>query len=625
MEYLLSQLLNGLAIGTIYALLAVGFSLVFGAARLINFAQGAFVVIGAYVAYWLVSAFAMPLPVAAVLATICLALVGLAVYRLGVQPMEKGPALAPLVSTLAIALILGQAAVVIWGAPPVAFPNPLSGYVMHVGATIVSLSDLVNLGAAIVAMAALRYFLNSTWAGRAIRATAQDRDAAAQMGVQTRKSAQLAFILAGGIGGISGVLVGMYYQSISPSLGVPFALKGFAAALLGGMGSLPGAIIGGYVIGVFESLTVVVAGEGLRDAVALSLLLLVLLIRPQGILGSNKLAALGGVTGAAGTIPGTSPLALPSGQPQGRAHRSRMGARALLAILIATCVIVVLAPNPYVLTVGCLIAIYSIAAIGTTIVSGSIGQISVSMAALVGCGAYCAALLARDLSLPLELVLPASGLVTACLALVLAVPTLELTGDAATLATLAVAEIGIFVFNNWNSVTGGVFGLSVPAPALAFSNGLELTSVSGQLLTDVIVLVLVAWASQRLLDSPMGRAWRAIREDRPAAHAAGIPVARYKLGAHWLGGLWLGIAGALLAYLLAYIDPESFTIDLALLLLTMVIVGGMGNLWGAVLGAAGITIVNQLLGPLFDLRVIVLYLILLVFLRFRPSGLVGSF
>lgn len=621
-----SQVLNGLAIGNVYALLALGFSLVFGVARLINFAQGSLFMVGAYLGWTGVVLWDLPLSVSLVIAVLLTTLLGLVMDAVALRPLQRAPAIAPLLSTLALSVMIDRAAELIWSPTTQFFPSPLSGTVWHVGGAYVSAVDALIFCVGIGTMALLIIFLERSWTGRAIRATAQDPEAAQQMGIDVHKIRQLTFGLASGLGGVGGILVGMYYQSIFPTMGLPYGLKGFAAALLGGISSIPGAIAGGMLLGVFEGLASAYVGTEYRDMVAYGLLLLVLLWRPQGLLGSQGLEALGGAQAASGAVPGTSPLGSSAGAaPLVRSGGIRLTPRQMLAVLAVAAVLPLVTSDFYVLQVAVLAVIFGMLTVSLTIVAGSAGQISLGHAALFGIGAYTTAILARTYGLPSEIVFTVSGVLTAMVAMLSAVPTLKLTGHTVVVATLAVGQMIYLTFLTWIPVTRGPMGIpGIPAAEFALAGRIPLWDLRQQYWLALLLLGIGLLAAHRLLASPVGRAWRAIREDRLAAHAAGIPVPRYLVMAFGCSGFLAGIAGALYAHLLTIVSPDSFFTDTSILVLTMAVLGGLGNLTGAVIGGALLSSLPELFRPLADYRIIIYGLVLLLCVRFRPQGIAGT-
>lgn len=623
---LASQLINGLAIGNAYALLALGFSLVFGVARLINFAQGSLFVVGAYLTWTGAVSLGVPLPAAAAVATLLTAALGLVIDWGALRPVQQGPLIAPLLTTLAISVVMDQVVELVWSPDTRAFPNPLGGYVWRVGGAYVSAVDVLNLAVGWTSMLALTLFVERTWTGRALQASAQDPEAAQQMGIDVDAMRRLTFGLAGALGGVAGVLVGMYYQNIFPTMGLQYGLKGFTAALLGGIASIPGAIAGGLVLGVLESLASAYVGTAYRNLVAYTLLLLVLFFRPQGLLGQRHLEGLGGAQAAAGEVPSTSPLAFNSRTaatlaPPVRRVRGGWAAGALAVAALLPAVV----SSPYWMQVAASAVVLVLLTASLTVPSGTAGQISIGHAAFFGVGAYTTALLARAYDPPAELVLPAAGLVGAAAGVAGALPAIRLSGHAVALATLAVGQIFYLIFLTWLPVTRGPMGIpGIPFPRMALAGGLQLADLRHQYWLGLAVLAISLAVLGRLLRSPVGRAWRAIREDRVAATAAGVPVGRYLAMAFGVGGFFAGVAGGLYAYVMSFVSPDSFDLRTSFLVLTMAVLGGLGNLTGAVVGGGALAVALELLRDLADYRMVGYGLLLLLLVRFRPHGLMGS-
>ncbi|MFG1479134.1 ABC transporter permease [Xanthobacter sp. V4C-4] len=623
MELFLSQILNGLVIGQVYALIALGFAMVFGVANIINFAQGALFMLGAFLAYTGVAWLGLPLIPAALLSVILVAGLGALLERVALRPLGGASAIAPLLSTLAIAMILDQAAEIIWTPEPQAFPSPLSEQRIFIGAAYVTGTDIAIFGFGLLAAAALVLVLSRTWVGRALRATAEDRDAALQMGIRTDAMRLYSFALAGALGALSGIFVALYFQSVFPQMGLPFALKGFAAALLGGLTSIPGALVGGLVLGVSETLASGYFGDTYRDVVAFSILLLLLTFRPQGLLGDHRLEALGGAHAAAGAAPSTSLLAAGGGPASGRVITLPAWGFPLVAAALAPLPLLIGAG--YGLQAVTFGLIFALLAASVSLVSGTLGLLSIGHSALFGVGAYAVALLARFQGWPAEAALAAAIVLTAAVAVAAALPLLRLSGHTVALGTLAIGQIGHLVFLNWVSLTRGPLGIpNVPAPVLAAFGDLKLASLGQKywlVLTAVALGLLVA---ERFVGSSIGRVWRAIREDRLAAHAAGIPVRRYILLAFAVSGALAGLAGGLLAYVQTVVSPESFTVELSIVVVTMAVLGGLGNITGAALAGFLLTLAPELLRALADWRMIAFGLVLLAMLRLRPQGLLGA-
>jgi branched-chain amino acid transport system permease protein len=619
----LSQILNGLVIGNVYALVAIGFSLIFGVANLINFAQGSLLMVGAFLAYAGMR-LGLSLPLAVLGAVAGGTALGMAIERLALRPLEHAPAIAPLLSTLAVTFIVDQAAEIVWSPEPHRFASPLAEWSWVVGDAYVTATDAAILGLSLVAMFALWLFLTRTWTGRALRALSQDGDAARQMGVSTDRLRLLAFGLGAALAAIAGVMIAMYHQTVDPQMGVPFGLKGFTAALLGGLASIPGAVVGGLLLGVLEALAVGYVGEGFRDMVAFSLLLLILTVRPQGLLGHRRLDALGGARGASGVMPSSSLLMGGGGQPLAASRVLALPPFRLAGLVALLGFVPMLGLSNYVGQVAATMLIFALLSVGLTVLSGAAGIMFLGFAGFFGAGAYVAALTAKRWGAPAEVALLTAAIATASLAALLGVLMARLTGHVVGLATLAVGVLIWLVLLNWNAVTGGPNGIfGIPRPPLAMLPGVRMGSLAAQYWQTLGLLMIAVLAAGRLLASPIGRAWRAIREDRVAAHAAGLPVTRYLVSAFALAGACAGLGGGAFAFLQRFISPDSFRLDTSFLLIAMVVIGGLGNLAGALIGAAVLMILPEALRGFADYRMILFGLLLYLTLRFRPQGIAG--
>jgi branched-chain amino acid transport system permease protein len=625
MELFFSQVLNGIVIGQVYALIALGFSLVFGVANIINFAQGALFMLGAFFAFSAITWFGWPLGIAALASILLVAGLGLVLERVALRPLIGAAAIAPLLSTLAISIILDQAAEIIWSPENQPFPASLSQETIFIGRAYITVTDLTIFAFGSLAALTLTLFLRRSWTGRALRAVAQDMSAAAQMGIRVDRMRQFAFGISGALGAISGILVALYFQSVFPQMGLPFGLKGFAAALLGGLASIPGALVGGLTLGIVETLASGYIGESYRDLVAYSLLLLVLLVRPQGLLGSRRLEAVGGGGAAAGAMPTTSILASGSSQ---RAHYRvlKLPALGIVGVAAAFALLPLAGMSNYVLLAATQGLIFALLAASVSLVSGSVGLLSIGHSAFFGVGAYAIALLARPFGFPAEANLLIAAAATAIIAVAAALPLLRLSGHTVALGTLAIGQIGFLIFLNWISVTRGPMGiLNIPHPTIATLGGISAVSPSQKFWLVLTVVCIGLVLAERLVSSEIGRVWRAIREDRLAAHSAGVPVRRYILVAFAVSGVLAGLAGGLFAYVQTVVSPESFSVEASILVLTMAVLGGLGNMTGAALAGFALAVVPELLREFSDWRMIVYGLLLLVTLRIRPQGLLGAY
>lgn len=606
MQTLFDNTINGLVVGNIYALTAVGLALIFGVAGLINFAHGSVAMAGAYVGWLCVVRLGLPLWAALPAAAAMSALLGAAIERIGLRALADKARIAPLLATIGISLMLDQAAQLIFGPFPQAFPSPLPPDRIPVGGVSIGYLDLLIAAVSLGSGLTLWAFLRFSRLGWAVRATAQDRDAARQMGVDVDRVNLITFALAAALGGLSGALVGMYYSSVFPTMGFQATLKGFAAALFGGMGSIPGAIVGGLLLGLIESYGVAAWGASTRNLFAFGILIAVLIVRPSGLFGDRRGLPPEPLTGT--FVAAGRPVRLPTW--------------ALAALAAAAAALPLAIPNPYLLQTMINIWLYGLLALSLTLVAGAAGQTSLGHAGLLAIGGYTSALLAMRMGWPVELAILAAGVLTAGLAVLLVAPAFRLRGHYVAIATLGIGEIVTLVILNWEGLTNGPIGLPGVPPLSLF--GAPLLSTRAIYWLSLGALLAVLAAQLRLDRSHLGRTFRAIREDEVAAQSYGVSLNRYKGLAFAFSGFAAGLSGAITAHMYSYINHETFGNTISILGLTMAILGGMGNPIGAVAGAAALISAPELLRFLGDSRMLFYGLALVLLVRFRPQGLFGS-
>ena len=286
----LPQVINGITQGSLYALVAIGFVIIFGTMNLVTFAHGEVYMVAAFVGYFAMAVYHLPWPVALLAGMLAGALVGFATEKIAFRPLRNAGHMPPLLITIGLSIIMKDLVMIVWGAENRAVPSVYQA-TFDVAGIPVSVLQVVILALAAVLVIALRLLLYGTKIGRAMRATAQDHEAAYAMGVNVNRVFSVAFSLASALGGAAGVLVGMYYNTVYATMGGTAGLKGFAACILGGLTSIPGAILGGLIIGVVENLTVQFVASGWRDVVAFAVMVAVLVVRPEGLLG-RKIRAI---------------------------------------------------------------------------------------------------------------------------------------------------------------------------------------------------------------------------------------------------------------------------------------------------------------------------------------------
>ena len=283
------QLINGLTQGSIYALVAIGFVIIFGTMNLVTFAHGEVYMAGAFAGYFALTVWHLPWYIALALGMVVGWILGYLIEKVAFRPLRSAGHMPPLLITIGLSIILRDLANILFGAENRPVPS-IYEQTFEVAGTQVSVLQILLLGIAVFLIVVLRMLIYGTKIGRAMRATAQDHEAAYAMGVNVNRVFSISFSLASCLGGAAGVMVGMYYNAVYSSMGSSAGLKGFAACIFGGLTSIPGAILGGLIIGVIENLTVQYLASGYRDIVAFLVLVLVLVLRPQGLLGRRMRA-----------------------------------------------------------------------------------------------------------------------------------------------------------------------------------------------------------------------------------------------------------------------------------------------------------------------------------------------
>jgi branched-chain amino acid transport system permease protein len=296
MEQFLQQLTNGLAVGGIYALIALGYTMVYGVLKLINFAHGDLFTYGAYLGMTLLTSLLLQDRLGAIAGVLVLAamvmglvgVLGVVLERAAYRPLRDAPRLSAVVSALGASIFLQNTLMLIYGARFQVYPeNVLPQTAVRVGALEIPLMRIVVVLTSIVMMAALYLFVQKTKVGTAIRAAAIDQGAARLMGIDVNRVVMIVFLIGPALGGAAGLLVGLYYGQVSFTMGWIYGMKAFTAAILGGIGNIPGAMVGGLLLGVIEALGAAYLSIAWKDALAFCVLILILMVRPTGLLGER--------------------------------------------------------------------------------------------------------------------------------------------------------------------------------------------------------------------------------------------------------------------------------------------------------------------------------------------------
>jgi branched-chain amino acid transport system permease protein len=281
------QLINGLMLGASYSLVAIGYTLIFGVLNLLYFAHGEVFMVGAFAGLYLVVYGGANIYVAMLGAMIACGMLGIIAVYVSVRPVPKDRPLAPLISTIGLTIVLQNLAVYIFGGQQVAFPETIRQQLYQLGPVTISSVQIFILVVAVTLMAALWLFIERTRMGRAIRATAENHETAALLGVDVNRVVLVTFVIGSGIAGIAGVLDGVKNSGISPFMGLGAAVKGLVVMLLGGLGNVVGAMVAGLLLGMIEILSAAYIGTTERDLFSFLILILILLYRPTGLFGTR--------------------------------------------------------------------------------------------------------------------------------------------------------------------------------------------------------------------------------------------------------------------------------------------------------------------------------------------------
>ena len=283
---LIAQLINGLQTGSVYALVALGYSMVYGIIKLLNFAHGDIIMVGAYMVYYAIASFALPPVVAILLAIMVSTLLGVFVEKVAYTPLRSAPRLSLLITAIGVSFLLENGAQLLFGADQKSMDPMITGSIM-MGKINVSYVAIVTIVVSVIIMVLLSFVVNKTKAGKAMRAVSEDMGAAQLMGISLNKTISMTFAIGSALAGIGSVLYLCAYTQASPTMGSMLGIKAFVAAVLGGIGSIPGAMIGGFTIGVLEALVAAVGFSMWKDAAVFLVLIIVLLFKPTGFLGKK--------------------------------------------------------------------------------------------------------------------------------------------------------------------------------------------------------------------------------------------------------------------------------------------------------------------------------------------------
>lgn len=285
----ISNLISGIRLGSIYAIIALGYTMVYGIAKMLNFAHGDVIMIGAYSAFVALYRANLPLPIALIISIIICTLLGVIIERLAYKPLRRASSLAVLITAIGVSYFLQNLALLIWGSAAKIFPTILDYGSINLFNDQLKLSYqmLITITVCIVIMILLNLFIKKTKIGKAMRACSEDKEAAALMGINVDNIISLTFAIGSGLAAVAALLLCAAYPTVTPTLGSMPGIKAFTAAVIGGIGSIPGALLGGLLLGVIEIIVKAYGLSELTDAIAFGVLILVLLFKPTGLLGKK--------------------------------------------------------------------------------------------------------------------------------------------------------------------------------------------------------------------------------------------------------------------------------------------------------------------------------------------------
>lgn len=601
-------IIGGLITGSIYALLAVGYSLVFSVSGALNLAQGAFVALGALVMYTFMNNVGLPVG-AAFLASLCV--VGAAVGIIEWVVIRRA---VTRVSHASLLMMMGGlltafegAAYLIWGANPFAFNQFSGSQPVTVGKLSIPTQGFWAIGAMLAAVAALSWLLSRSRWGRGLRATSENMTAARLMGVPVDRMILLSFVAAAVLGVIGGAVIAPL-TSLDYASMASYTNEGLIAVSLGGLGSVYGSLFGGLALGVVEAVVSGYVSSLFSTAISLIVLIGIIFLRPQGLLGRVRGGRMDVAERSAGRV--YAPPKLPRGWlPAG-----------------GTALAVVMLFLPRIVPAGDMRAVditglFCLTIVGLDMLTGIAGQVSLGQAGFMAIGGYTSAILAVHFGVPTLVGLVAGACGSALVAAVLGVVCGRLRGMYLAIVTLA---FGILVegMANGLNITGGPSGIAGIPPfsvgGFAFDTDIRMFYLVWALVAVALVL------SANLVRSNRGRILRAMHGDQVGARSLGLHVTRAKVAVFVISACMASVAGSLYASYFRYLSPDQVGSSQSLSLITMLAIGGMGTLFGPLIGVALLTYLPLVSQSFANYSMLVTGVLLVVFLRYLPAGIWGA-
>ena len=283
----LNYLVSGLSLGSVYAIIALGYTMVYGIAKMLNFAHGDVIMVGAYVCFFAFTRYGLNPVISVILAMLVCTCLGIVIEKLAYKPLRAAPSLAVLITAIGVSYLLQNLALLFWSSNPKVFNSIIPNESLNIGGLTVSYITLLTIAVCIVIMIVLTTFISKTKLGKAMRAVSEDKGAAQLMGIDVNTTISVTFAIGSGLAAVAGVLLCSAYPNLTPTTGSMPGIKAFTAAVFGGIGSIPGAFLGGLLLGVIENLAKAYISTQISDAIVFGVLIIVLLVKPAGLLGKR--------------------------------------------------------------------------------------------------------------------------------------------------------------------------------------------------------------------------------------------------------------------------------------------------------------------------------------------------
>jgi len=601
-------IIGGLITGSIYALLAVGYSLVFSVSGALNLAQGAFVALGALTMYTFMNSAHLPV-VAAFLASVgvvgaAVAIIEWVVIRRAVTRISHASLLMMMGGLLTA---FEGAAYLIWGANPFAFNQFSGSQPVTVGQLFIPTQGFWVIGAMLASVAGLAWLLARSRWGRGLRATSENMTAARLMGVPVDRMVLLSFIAAAVLGVIGGAVIAPL-TSLDYTSMATYTNEGLIAVSLGGLGSVYGALAGGLALGVVEAVVAGYVSSLFSTAISLIVLIGIIFVRPQGLLGRVRGARMDVAERTAGRI--YAPPKLPRGWLPG----------AGIALAVVMVFLPQIVPGGDMRAVN-ITGLFCLTIVGLDLMTGIAGQVSLGQAGFMAIGGYTSAILAVHYGVPTLVGLVAGACASALVAAVLGLVCGRLRGMYLAIVTLAFGILVEAMANGLN-ITGGPSGIAGIPPFSVAGYSFDTDTRMFYLVWVLVAVALVL--SANLVRSNRGRILRAMHGDQVGARSLGLHVTRAKVAVFVISACMASVAGSLYASYFRYLSPDQVGSAQSLTLITMLAIGGMGTLFGPLVGVALLTYLPLVSQSFANYSMLATGVLLVLFLRYLPAGIWGA-